>query len=768
MSEANSRNSLAGVFGQALSQKNLIKQLKMICNCSMGKLFSYYSLAVFMVFTVSVAAEEAADMQDLLALSLDELMNVSIITASKNVETVSDTPATVIVVSKRQILERRYINLADLLQDLPGVDVQRNTKSKLYHNITLRGHLGSAKFLILQNGIRIDSPAGGSIPVADNFPLYHAKQVEILFGPAAALYGADAFGGVINIITEKPDDVDGIRVSSALGTQDYRYHIIHAGRQFSDKIGLTAGGHVHSADTADLSRYYPEEFAKTDAVTFGGEVAIPAAEREDYVGPVSSKSAFAELKVTDDFTLGFTHSFFRSLSSTGDRPDTALYSTEGQWNTEINTIYAKYRFEPNERLSGELLLNYAGYKVDPKSKYLNIFVNFQDHGYEYARTRKRGVEQQFNLQMTSRHTLTAGAAYEDFYSLPEVPDLPRPFDTDKSADAQNVFYENTDLPIRLFEVNYTNSAVYMQLQSEWNARFATAAGLRYDDNSRYQGTLNPRAGALYRIRPNSVLKLLYGEAFRAPSTNEGLGTFGAFTGKQNAGGEYIGEFFRVPNFDLEPEKSRNLEFEWSHIPSPELAISVGAYYAEVDNLIVTRDEKIPTQFIPGAELRNTSVKDNVGAERHYGLDLTLRYRYVFDHGLRGDFYAAYSFLDGEIQEDPDEPAVDLAYIAAHKLKLSATLRYRNYFITPKIYLTGRANTGRVDKEHPGRRRQAPGYALVNLHLGAEELWKNLSANLDIYNLFDTRYYAAAGSGSTTFVAMPQQPRATVFSLHYAF
>ena len=71
------------------------------------------------------------------------------------------------------------------------------------------------------DGVRIDHPAGGKLPIAENFGLYMARQVEVLYGPAAALYGADAAAGVINIITDKRDSPGG---KIALGTGSFASH----------------------------------------------------------------------------------------------------------------------------------------------------------------------------------------------------------------------------------------------------------------------------------------------------------------------------------------------------------------------------------------------------------------------------------------------------------------------------------------------------------------------------------------------------------------
>ncbi len=246
-----------------------------------------------------VHAAEQDEMGALVGMSLDDLLGVRITTASKRQENVRDTPATVMVITRKQIEERRYINLIDLLQDLPGVEVFRNTKSTLYHNVSFRGNEGNSRILILQDGVRVDSPSGAKIPLADNFPLYHAKQVEILYGPAAALYGADAFGGVINIITEQGEHDLGLRIATATGSNHAQYHRAQAGAEFNNQLSLAVGAHWQDSDMADLGAEYPHSFPKVDAMTFGGQVVVPAAQREDYTGPTRSHSVFARLDWTN-------------------------------------------------------------------------------------------------------------------------------------------------------------------------------------------------------------------------------------------------------------------------------------------------------------------------------------------------------------------------------------------------------------------------------------------------------------------------------------
>jgi outer membrane receptor for ferrienterochelin and colicins len=722
------------------------------------------------IFTHGALASNDNVMADLVSMSLEDLLGITVVTASRHSESLSATPATVTVINRRQIDMRGYRNLVDLLQDLPGTDIQRQNDPTRYNDITFRGHWTHRKFMILQDGVRIDAPTGETLAIADNFPLYHAQRVEIVYGPASAMYGADAFGGVINIITRSATQKDGAEVSVSRGSDDYAYYHMLANTRLSDTWTVVAGGHLHNADMADLAAEYPDQFPAIDAKTFDGKVVVPAAAREDYQGPVASRSLFARMDIGEAFSLGFQHSMFRHLTSTGDRPDGSLYLPDAVWQNQINTVYAKYKHDFSTELSALTTLNYSTHQQLPSARFNNIFTNFED-GYKYAKGSRGALEQQFNYRFNADHFLSSGFSYESFYALPRTPDLPAPYNPVLGSTGQNFYYPNTDdsIAIAIEEMRYQNVGAYMQIQSQWTPKWSSVTGLRYDKNSRYSSTLNPRLGMVYQPQPGMAYKLLYGEAFRAPSAHENQRVYGSFSGARSADGDYISSFFAAPNFGLEPEKLRNLEFtflrQWEN-----LQFVFSTYYTEVEDLMLARSENPPTQFIPGALLQSTSIIDNLGTERHLGVDLSLDYHYRIGRGWQADLWGAYSYIDGSLNSGNGNIDMDLPYIATHKLKLGSTFLYQDkYFITPKLYLIGATNTKRSDSTDISKRVQAPGYALLNLHAGVREILPGLALNLDIYNLADRRYGNAGGeTAATNFISAPQQPRAWVVSLHYRF
>jgi outer membrane receptor protein involved in Fe transport len=389
--------------------------------------------------------------------------------------------------------------------------------------------------------------------------------------------------------------------------------------------------------------------------------------------------------------------------------------------------------------------------------------------YKYALGERTGIEQQFNYQWDKVHLLTGGISYETFYAIPRTPDLPYPYNTNLSPQQQNFSYTNTDIPIEIGEFDYHNFAMYAQLHSRWNNHWSSVLGVRYDNNSRYEKTINPRLALTYQPTQKSVFKLLYGEAFRAPSAYESWRSYGSFSGERNAAGEYVASFFAAPNPNLQPEKLRNLELsflhQWKHTQ-----FMASAYYTNVDDMIMSRDEVVPRQYIPGAAIQHTNIADNIGTAKHLGLDLTLDYRRDLSSDWMGEFWGTYSLLEGSVNNNISKIETDLPFIAKHKLKLGATLTYQQkYFITPKWYLIGTTQTNYFDATDKTKRLTSPGYGVVDIHFGVRKVFPGLTIKASILNLLDRHYTHAGGeSASSSFLGSPQQPRTWGLGIEYQF
>jgi outer membrane receptor protein involved in Fe transport len=220
---------------------------------------------------------------------------------------------------------------------------------------------------------------------------------------------------------------------------------------------------------------------------------------------------------------------------------------------------------------------------------------------------------------------------------------------------------------------------------------------------------------------------------------------------------------------LQPEKSKTLSLTWDWRPTHDLNFVTNLYRSQIKNLIVTLPSSA-VNSIPGALLISPESKGNAGEQTQTGIDLIARYQFRLSRAWSGDLWGSASWVDGKINEG-DGIDWNLSYVAQQKLKLGTTLRYLDKVsITPQVLWVGDTSNGRKkDKNNPPDRLETPGYTLANLHVGWHKLGDGKATLwLDVYNLFDTRYYAAGGAGSRTFYNMPQQPRTWMTSLEYRF
>jgi iron complex outermembrane receptor protein len=133
---------------------------------------------------------------------------------------VREAPAIISVITAEQIKNMGARNLADVLITIPGIGILTSTAWSRAE-IEVRGveTRQSDKVLVLVDGHRLNDPFfGGATTITDDFPLENVKQIEIIRGPGSALYGANAFVAVINIITKKAEEIDGIQLNLGYGS----------------------------------------------------------------------------------------------------------------------------------------------------------------------------------------------------------------------------------------------------------------------------------------------------------------------------------------------------------------------------------------------------------------------------------------------------------------------------------------------------------------------------------------------------------------------
>lgn len=672
---------------------------------------------------------------------------LTVTTASLREEDLAHAPATVRVITRRQIEERGYQSLNELLAGLPGVDVLNHSQAESKNRIGIRGISGNNKFLILQDGIRINSPTGEPItPVLENFPLLAAKQVEVLYGPASALYGADAFTGVINIITDRPTPEGTLRASMDYGSFDTYRMNFHAAKQLTDSVGLTLGGHWQQSEGVDLSKEYP------------GDVVLGA--QPKFFGEFSSFSTHAKLDLWENLTLGWQQSQMITPTSEGGLPASNTYAAKAESRTLLLTAYARYKHTFSERASGQVQVNYSRYEQLPESKFNNAASGFVN-GFKYGLGERYQVESQFSLDLSDKHTFTTGLVFDYIHSIPHTADLSSPYDTSKPASQQGFTYAGTAgaIPIQIFETDYFTGGGFAQLQTEWNERLSTTAGLRVDYNQDYGATVNPRVGAVFQQTEATTWKALYGRAYLAPSPFLRFENFGALTAPVFPAVLFTGGFFRVPNVDLKPEQLQTFELSLSHKLAEGLTFGAAGYYTLVDDLTLAAPSPAPnTTFIPGATIAAPTSNQNIGTAEVVGVDLTLDYSFTTDRS-RLDVWSSLSLMHGSLHDKVLNRDYDLPFTSTEMLRVGSTWNFMDRFIlTPSVNVNG-PQAGFVTAAGSANFQQrVPAFVTVNLYAEVRNRSQNISGYVRINNLLDNHYYGAGTGTGSTFFRSPQDTR----------
>ena len=173
------------------------------------------------------------------------------------------------VITEEDIKARGYIDIEAMFSDLPGFDISR-TFGNTYSNIYQRGYRSNNtdRTLFLVDGVEENDLWSNVAYISRQYPISNIKRVEIIYGPASTMYGANAFVGVINVITKKPEDIladKTYHVSGevSMGNYDTKYGEMTIGAR-KNNVSFMATGRVFSSMEVDLSGYSEFDYNPAD------------------------------------------------------------------------------------------------------------------------------------------------------------------------------------------------------------------------------------------------------------------------------------------------------------------------------------------------------------------------------------------------------------------------------------------------------------------------------------------------------------------------
>ncbi|HEY8893958.1 MAG TPA: TonB-dependent receptor, partial [Niastella sp.] len=547
------------------------------------------------ILTAALAGNNAYSQTDttrLENLSLEQLLKVKVTTATRKAQELGLTPATVVVVSKEQIRIRGYQSLLDVLYDLPDMKIDDKIYSMYRNSLTIRGTQGSEKLVILLDGVTISSPSGEAMPIMENYPVHLAEQIEIVFGPASALYGANAVSGIVNIITKKPagENVQ-LEASSMAGSYGYTNSTAFISARLKKDVNIVASGQYYYDRGADYSELYKTNdqlnIQSNQTGTFNtiyGPMTPKQSVRARYEAPMEAYNAYAAIQMP-----GFTFSYFRNFTKTpsawGNNTSNAVYNKEVNLAQTVSVANATHRATFG-KLTTTTQLTYSNYLLHPHSNYRNLYTGMEP-AYKYSTCSMIKGEELITYKATSKFDITAGTGYEQYNSIPQSYDLMEPVNPNEHVHGSYLgtesYYRPQGLEAQFYYLKYYNFGSFVQAQYAYNKQLQLTMGARYDVNSRYGSTFNPRAGIVYKPAKKTTVKLLYGSAFLAPSPSSAYMQWGAFD-TQDSGKTYHANFLHLANPDLKPIKYKNIELSVHQHISKNISATVNGYYAALSGL----------------------------------------------------------------------------------------------------------------------------------------------------------------------------------------
>ncbi len=408
------------------------------------------------------AAEQAPadDVQAIEEVDLDEMVVTATRTESKKV----DVPVNTTVVTAEKIESRHYQNVAEALKDVPGASVMDNGEGASEKKIVLNG---DERVLVLVDGKRVNFEMGTTSRSGydlNQLPdVSTIARIEVVKGHGGALYGSDAVGGVVNIITKKMDHTYG-KVSMGFGSNQAR----DAKAMYSIKEGKTG---VMVAASKYKQGYYKYKDAKDHSTKRWGSTSTGDANFENE--KVSLKVA-QELTDTTNLEIGYDFSKFTGISQTS-----ASNPGRSSIDKKTNNFNVKYDWLANDTDQGYLQV------------YRNKYEYYNFGGMEETAT---GFEAQQAVTLTENNKLVVGASYRSAHVI-----------NDGAAN---------------YNEKVNNKALFVNDQWEFVPTWSLNAGVRYDNHSKAGSKTTWSAGLNKKFDENSHAYFNWGQVFRAPTTDD--------------------------------------------------------------------------------------------------------------------------------------------------------------------------------------------------------------------------------------------------------
>ena len=618
---------------------------------------------------VPAHAQEELVSDTMLMFVGEELYTVS--AASRREESVRSAPAAVTVLGRKEL--QRYRTLADAVRSVPGFYVEDNgIKEQLY----LRGVVDS--FLVLIDGVPMANDSSNvDYPRGLDLSLDYVKQIEIVRTPGSALWGADAFSGVINVVTRKGKDIDGTILKAEVGS-------------FDTQTGNVLAGYSEGAiDFVAFASYTESQGFEPD----------DSRSRQDDI----FRELYGKLTIGDTLTVSGRYSNYNNYFT-----NNTLQNHDGQDNTPFSFLQATYTDEWWYNVQADIKAYVQYFENYQKENYLTDdiqslpFLSLFESELDQDNWRY-GFDAKFDTTILDNHIVSLGFSWEYDDASSTTFDI--------WADTTAFIYKGKVSIYPGFD-SY-RLGCFLQDTYKISDTIELTGGVRLDKHEDFHRKISPRFSLVWLPYEYLDVKLFYGQAYRTPDL-----------------------YALALDSGVDPEKITSYEGEISFRLHRGLVIKGSYFYNVLEDLLenVTQGQERQS----GREVEQ-GTEFSIQAQPYEGLALYANHTFLFGERQRKDpstLSLRFETDDGRIAYNR---RFVYHFAPDHVVNLGASYTWRkNYTANVEVHYT---DTRDIAQDFYGANRGSlPPYWTTDVNLFAKKLLDDkLDLSLKTRNIFNQRF-----------------------------
>lgn len=614
----------------------------------------FLSLLLCLLIIASSAVAEEIKKEEKEEAKLEEI----VVTATKTEKEVSEAPASTSVVTEKDIEKRNIQTVDQALNTLPGVSVIRKSVMDFSPQISLRGMpCSKGRTLVLMDGITVTDTMQGTLWGLTGLVPEDAERIEVVRGPFSSLYGGNAMGGVVNIITKMPEKRE-FTINSGYGSSwnrgealdDLRRFYLSYGDKFMDKLSIFLSYGI-KATNGFPTVYNIQRTQPPAGISGWSSTTDPMGNPRYLIGDKGDTKSWDDnitLKAGYDFskTSKINLSFYRNrFSQHYEDPHTYLKDAAGNpiWSYGAVGEYSFLAFDDFHREQNLYHISYETEisRVKSKLSFSLVDATFQCTGVpaggldsDHPDLNHYDADLQFTVPLFERHLLTFGGSLRhNWGSFKQYGRTNELLNQAKGKDRTYALFVQDEIMI------LDNLTAYIGFRQDWWETYdgyvylADTAGYPITYDSRDKSSFSPKGALVYKPFGGTTLRASAGKAFRPPTILE------IYLSYTSPG---IG-ITQVGNPDLKPETTKSWDIGVEQVLWKGAKIKA-AYFENYIKDFIQQKMTTPTLY----------ENKNVGKAESKGIELEAEQG--FGNWLK--LFANFTYTDAKVTENPAKPETE--------------------------------------------------------------------------------------------------------------